>query len=163
MSRAATGVLLAALVAGVGAVGASGMIGGDDDEAPPTSKATADESGPVVVDPAVGDPRTTFKARVRNEQNVGPGDNYQFIFKGPGAADCKGTLSWSLGYLPDEPGAAWVRARFYPTRKRSGRPAKPTTWCPGKFRGRVEFRDFDENENITRTTVGQIRFKVRRP
>lgn len=122
-----------------------------------------DGHSPVTISPSTGGVKTVFHVRVRivtpNPDSQPAGDNYQIIFHGPGGAHCHGALSWRLGY-PLDPDARFIDATLYPTRHGSGKPKVPTTWCRGRFRGRVELRNFDIHEHIRRERVGGLAFRV---
>jgi hypothetical protein len=123
------------------------------------AKDWAPERAVLRVRPPRGHRRTVFRASIRGTYPLTSGDNYHFLLGGPGGPECRDRLGWQLGYFPDDDGI--VRARLFPTRRGSGVSRRPITWCPGRYRLRVEFRDFARQERLTRRPIARRSFVVR--
>jgi hypothetical protein len=97
---------------------------------------------PVEVDPTVGMPETVFHVEVRAEFPIRQTrDRYWFILRGPGGRRCETTVANRVGITPPRR-ARRVFVDMPGVRVANGREVVPGPWCPGVFRGRVEFRDW---------------------
>jgi hypothetical protein len=117
----------------------------------------------VWVSPPVGGPRTTFTVRARAIYRTGNlYDNYHFILRGPGKEGCRGRLASALGIT--QPGflhterRGIVKLSYRPRRTGTIGPDVPREpWCPGVYRGHVEFREPEVRIRL----IGPFSFRVR--
>jgi len=109
---------------------------------------------------AIGD-RTTNGRRVRTK--VGPRtaqsyDNYHVIIRGPDGLNCRGRLA--VGYLTEKDRRTTRRVVIGPRTVAIGRRADQN-WCPGRYRGHVEYRQPDRRPPIPFERLGTFSFVVR--
>jgi len=126
-----------------------------------------EEAASVTVRPVAGGPRTVFTVSTRMIFRPDEdGENYHFILRGPAGRQCERRRTSMIGFTPPEPlperwSVHYAPSRFY-LEPRLRRPRKITkTWCPGTFRGRVEFREPDQGKQNFIKLVGRFRFTVR--
>jgi hypothetical protein len=105
---------------------------------------------------AIGD---STRGGRRVEPTYGPAtaqsyDNYHVILEGPKAAGCRGGLS--TGYLTERRRRVSRTVRLKP----SDGGDNVRTWCPGAWRGRVEYRQPDREPVIAPELLGAFRFAV---
>jgi hypothetical protein len=107
------------------------------------SMATPAAAGPAVsVDPPVGDPETAFHVEVAAAFPIRQArDRYWFVLHGPGGRRCETTVTDRVGITPPRR-AKRVFVDLPGVRVVNSREVVPGPWCPGTFRGHVEFRDW---------------------
>ena len=103
--------------------------------------ASAAESA-ITVEPMVGDPDTAFHIEVPATFPIRQTrDRYWFILHGPGGRRCETTVTDRVGITPPRR-AKKVAVDLPGVRIVNSRQIVPGPWCPGSFKGRVEFRDW---------------------
>jgi hypothetical protein len=96
----------------------------------------------ISVDPQVGDPDTVFHVEVPATFPIRQTrDRYWFILHGPGGRRCETTVTDRVGITPPRR-AKTVAVDLPGVRIVNSRRVVPGPWCPGRFKGRVEFRDW---------------------
>jgi hypothetical protein len=96
----------------------------------------------VEVDPLVGTPETSFHVEVAATFPIRQlRDRYWFVLHGPGGRQCETTVTDRVGITPPRR-AKRVAVDLPGVRVVSSRQIVPGPWCPGTFRGHVEFRDW---------------------
>ena len=128
--------LIATLIAGAGL-------------ALPASAATT-----ITVDPALATPDSAIHVELPAIYKVRQiRDRYWFIVHGPGGESCETGVTDRVGVTPPR-SAKIVSADLPGVRIVSKREIVPGPWCPGKFSGRVEYRDYQPSRH--RTVVHRI-------
>lgn len=118
----------------------------------------------VAIRPITGEPTTTFRVRARLLEPYPDkdwrGDNYHLLVRGPGGKRCNGTFHEAIGFFPTR-GSRHVRGRLIPPTR-----GRRHAWCAGRYRGRVEFRDFHplvvNGTEMRPRPVGKFTFRVKR-
>ena len=131
---------------------------------PPTAlsrRAEADPAtpNPVWVTPQTGGPHTTFTISFRLLIN---GASYQYLFSGPGGADCHGKTptrgGGGIGGGPDD-----IRGQIWsePFQPSSGAGRSVTAWCPGTFHVSVSAFDVPGKSGRFYPPFGTATFTVK--
>jgi hypothetical protein len=86
-------------------------------------------------------------------------DNYHVLFTGPGGKRCTERLHFELGWGALRRRAATRTVRIPPLRDEYAvKPAK--SWCPGRYKGHVEFRQPDRSPPLPFPPLGSFSFRV---
>jgi hypothetical protein len=154
----------------IGAALALGACGDDDVDEPAPVRPHSDLLAPgeplrltFPTPYAIGD-ETRNGRRVRTRpKRAGGYDNYHVILRGPGGTDCRGRLDYALGHATEERRTEERTIVIRPRRLGLGGPRDkgPPLWCPGAYRGHVEYRQPEREPPIPFERLGEFAFSVR--
>ena len=110
----------------------------------------------------MGGPETAFHVEVRAAFPIRQiRDRYWFSLRGPGGRACETTVTSRIGITPPRR-ARHVSVDMAGVRVANRRELVPGPWCPGVFRGRVEFRDWrPRTRNYALRRIGTFTVEVR--
>ena len=128
----------------------------------------AARSQPVRVTPSPTHPQDTIRfswiARYGTDNTL---DGYRLRFTGPGGYHCNVKTTYTGGFTWDPQDNARYRTHRVGVSMRSRREDSPPpqanlSWCPGKYTGRLVFRDypFGKSAPIVYRFVGSFTFRV---
>jgi hypothetical protein len=107
-----------------------------------TAAGVAQADSAVEVDPLVGTADSVFHVEVAASFPIRQlRDRYWFVLHGPGGRRCETTVTDRVGITPPRR-ARRVAVDLPGVRVVNSRQIVPGPWCPGTFRGHVEFRDW---------------------